>query len=135
MLLGAVGLVTGCDAQPAKQPAAPIEATKPAESGTIGRDQSRLVLESSCGQCHISATGGLPAALAVFDLSEDDWARQLSKTQAADIVRRLKEPQTPSMEQPDGEENTATAGDVATVESYLKRRVGLPTEAARSTPE
>src|SRR5215813_13990833 len=54
-------------------------------------EQVRGVLATGCGRCHDGAAStAKPAALAVFDLSEPDFADRLSPARLAKALRRLE---------------------------------------------
>lgn len=56
------------------------------------RDEARLVLERHCGQCHIPhLPTAVPAALAVYDLNELEWAGTMNDEQLEDLARRIGE--------------------------------------------
>jgi hypothetical protein len=71
------------------------------------REEARVVLEDSCGQCHVGTyQTALPRALAIFDLSEKDWSARMSKAQLESARWRLTQPLPP-----DGEENHVSLHD------------------------
>ena len=54
------------------------------------RDGARVVLEARCGKCHDGAQAtAKPAALAIFDLHEDDWPARLHDAQLPKLLGRL----------------------------------------------
>lgn len=121
--------LVGCQDTRRTPPTTQVERMASAEPGDAPRDLARMVLEEACGECHISATGGLPGALRVFDLSESDWAASLTPAQAADIDRRLGEPSLPSMFEVDGRTNTIGPAERELVRDYLETKVGLESTA------
>lgn len=99
--LAACGDGKGVGAAPPTASAAPRLAP-PAAAAQEGRDRdrlrddSRLILERSCGQCHIGDyPTALSRALAVFDLSEIEWSARMSEAQLRDAERRLAGPLPP----------------------------------------
>jgi len=95
------------------------------------RDDSRLVLEHHCGQCHIrDYPTALPRALAVFDLREPDWSARMSDAQLKSAAWRLGEPLPP-----DGKSNEVSADERARFQRYvdaeLVRRVRFDGGSAR----
>lgn len=82
------------------------------------RDEARLVLEARCGACHVGAyPTAVPGALAIYDLSQTEWASTLTKPQREDILGRLADPQ--------GLDETVTGpadpAEIATVRRYFER--------------
>ncbi len=52
-----------------------------------------LVLETRCGECHIGYyPTALPGALAVFDLSHDDWPMRMTDGHLRRLPDRLTSP-------------------------------------------
>ncbi|MCC6810959.1 MAG: hypothetical protein IT381_26250 [Deltaproteobacteria bacterium] len=91
------------------------------------RDQARLVLERTCGECHIPGQSKLDRPLAVFDLMEPEWTTTATDAQLANIAWRLKEPTIPGGE--DGRPNDATDAERKIVEAYVE--LELARRAAR----
>jgi hypothetical protein len=56
------------------------------------RDRARLVLEAHCGSCHIGTlTTALPKALAVYNLSDEEWSAKMTKDQLQAMVWRIED--------------------------------------------
>jgi hypothetical protein len=56
------------------------------------RDDARLVLERHCGSCHIpESPSALPRALRVYNLRDEEWARQMSNDQLGQLGWRIRE--------------------------------------------
>jgi hypothetical protein len=93
------------------------------------RDRARIVLEENCGSCHLP---GLPtsrdAALAVYDLSELEWAARMSERQLKDAESRLASDLAPSA----GDGTPMTVTDADRLE--FKRYVELEVASRRSGP-
>jgi len=110
----------GCDSRPEGQSPPPVQPTRPTGEDGL-RDGARLVLEEHCGSCHIGTYDtAIPGALAVYDLSQVDWASNLDLAQMKSIVSRLDDPLMPSLEDHDGVSSTVTPEQAATVERYLR---------------
>ena len=70
------------------------------------------MLERYCGSCHISSYDtALPDALAVFDLTEVDWARNLTPENDPGIFDRLESGM--------GAAGAAQPAEIAVVRRYL----------------
>jgi hypothetical protein len=133
----ALALASGCRAkEPAGRVVTSAEvaldggAPAPAAADAL-RDESRLVLEQHCGQCHIrDYPTALPRALAVFDLREPEWSARMSDGQLRSAVWRLGEPLPP-----DGNPNEVSADERARFQRYvdaeLARRARLDGGTAR----
>jgi hypothetical protein len=94
-LLASATLV-GCRAKSA----APDDASAPIATASSDRaalrDDARLLLERHCGPCHLAGEpGALPAALAVFDLREEEWSARMTDGRLREALRRLGEPLPP----------------------------------------
>ena len=88
------------------------------------RDDARLVLERHCGQCHIGAyPTALPRALAIFDLSETEWAARMSLAQLDSALQRLSAPLAP-----DGAQNDVAPNEREDVARFVEL------ERARTRP-
>jgi hypothetical protein len=60
------------------------------------REQARGILAAHCGECHApERKTALAGALAIFDLSERDWARRMDERQLRSAAWRLGEPIPP----------------------------------------
>ena len=54
------------------------------------RDRARTVLERECGECHIPGSPTpLKAALAVYDLREEEWASRMTDAQLRKLSSRI----------------------------------------------
>jgi len=100
--------------------------SSPVTERRVARDEARAVLAAHCGSCH---TYGLatarPAALAVYDLGEPEWAVRMSAAQLDNAVWRLGEPLAP-----DGRPNDATSAE----RNRLARYVALEKAARAAAP-
>lgn len=97
------------------------------------RERSRAILEASCGTCHLPELDtSLPAALAVFDLSERDWSARMSDAQLRDAESRLGADLAPGGV--DGVPLAVQPDDRATFARYVeretRRRAGTGLEPA-----
>ena len=80
----------GCSQVPARPRGQPIAEATHHEHEL--RDQVRLILEENCGSCHISSYAtAVPKALAVFDLLDEDWSRNMTDAQLASMLVRLSD--------------------------------------------
>lgn len=103
----------------------PVEApakSPPVDPLVLARDDARVVLERHCGRCHLpnepTAIGG---ALAIFDLSEEEWAARLETETLAGIYERLRPADGMTM---DPEAAPTTPEERSVVRDYLLRRFG-----------
>ena len=79
------------------------------------RDEARTILETWCGNCHINSyPTALPKALAIYDLSEADFAARLSPAQLSSALHRLAADLGP-----DGEPRTVPARDRARFAEFV----------------
>ncbi len=107
---------------------APEPAAKraPVDPLVLARDDARVVLERHCGRCHLpNEPTAIPGALAIFDLSEEEWAGRLEPEALAGIYERLRPSDGMTM---DPEAAPTTPEERALVRDYLVRRFG-PHEA------
>ena len=57
----------------------------------ILRESARELLDANCGECHTRGLPtALPRALAVYDLTQLDWAHRMSDAQLREAERRLR---------------------------------------------
>ncbi len=99
-----------------------VEKAAPPDPSTQARDDARVVLERHCGRCHLpSQPTALPSALAIFDLSEEEWAGRLEPDALAGVYERLRPADGMAM---DPEAAPTTAEERAIVRDYLVRRFG-----------
>src|SRR5262245_271341 len=79
--------LAGCH-HPAPPP--PPAAPPPLDPRIVRRDEARLVLERFCGECHIGTLPtALPKAIAVFDLSEMEFATRMTPDRWKSAMDRL----------------------------------------------
>jgi mono/diheme cytochrome c family protein len=76
------GLLLGCERRPAPRPVDPV---------ALERARVQLTMEEHCGTCHRSDQPGVPAALAVFDLTLSDWAAGLTPARRESALGRLRD--------------------------------------------
>jgi hypothetical protein len=91
-LLVCFGLISACTGKvrQAVSPAAQVQT--PTQQRLRLRDQARLILERHCGQCHIGEyPTALPRALAVYNLSNEEWAAKMTETQLRQLDTRIGE--------------------------------------------
>lgn len=82
------------------------------------RDEARLILEEHCGSCHLpDYPTTIGAALAVFDLSQEEWAATMSEEQLHDASNRLGEDLAPGG--PDGTPLNVPEADRTLFEQYV----------------
>ena len=79
----------------APQPAAPPAANAPQPVAVAAvnphREDAREILTTHCGTCHRSDLPTAKAkALAVYDLTEEDWSARMSRPQLEDALGRLR---------------------------------------------
>ena len=93
----------------------PVSSTVQVSERERLRDQARLVLETHCGQCHISGySTALPRALRVFDLLEPEWSSHMTDAQLRNVLFRLGEPNAPT-----GQPNDVTPAERSAYENFL----------------
>ncbi len=64
------------------------------------RDGARLVLEPPCGTCHnAERPSAKPAALKVFDLTEEQWQARMSDGQLRQVISRIRGTSASTVEQ------------------------------------
>ena len=98
---------------------APTDVEAPVDPHALQRDAARLVLERACGSCHISTEPtALPAALAVYDLTELDWSARMTDAQLLDAVQRMDAPLPP-----DGAPNGSTPEERETVRAFVESEI------------
>ena len=86
------------------------------------RDEARTVLETWCGNCHVgSYPSALPKALAVYDLTEPDFAARLSPRQLSSALHRLE-----AELGPDGEPRSVPAREKATFAEFVVLELARP---------
>src|SRR5262249_6271867 len=79
------------------------------------RDEARAVLAKHCGSCHERHRDtAFPAALAVYDLDEREWAARMSDVQLDSALWRLREPLPP-----DGRPSGASPPERARFAAYV----------------
>ncbi len=80
------------------------------------REQARVILKRHCGECHDpSRPTALAGALAIFDVSEADWARRMDERQLRSALWRLGEPIPP-----DGRANDVGDAERALFARYVE---------------
>jgi mono/diheme cytochrome c family protein len=114
-----------CSKPPATKPeVVPVPAAD-AESLEILRESAREVLDRNCGECHTSALPtALRGALAVYDLSQLDWARRMSAAQLRDAEGRLQGPVTPTLGEAEARATRISADELNRFHRYVELETG-----------
>ena len=69
---------------------APAPQAQAPEPRVVLREEARALVERHCGKCHVGTRPtARPAALAVFDLTEQDWSSRMSARQLGSLQRRV----------------------------------------------
>jgi hypothetical protein len=105
--------IGGCKARPETSAVTPID---PAAKL---REEARVVLEKHCGQCHFGTyETALPRALAVFDLSDEQWNAKLTEAQLHSARGRIE-----SDLGPDGEKREVPDEDRAIIRRFVAAEI------------
>jgi hypothetical protein len=94
-----------------------------------GADDSaaRAIADHYCAKCHDgSRATAKPAALAVFDLREPDWAARMSDAELRESSARLAGVRGPTRDTP------GTTSEVATWRAFVERRLAARSGSARN---
>jgi len=113
-------LATACSKSPPREPAR-------ADLALRTRQAAGLVLEASCGECHIGYyPTAVPAALAVFDLSTPDWPRRMTDRQLRDLITRAASPLDTR-----GQPQHLSAADVDRVTRFVEHELATRSSGSR----
>ena len=76
---------------------APAPQAQAPEPRVVLREEARTLVERHCGECHVGTRPtARPGALAVFDLTEQDWSARMSARQLGSLQRRIGGRRSPS---------------------------------------
>jgi cytochrome c5 len=104
---------------------APVATSDAAESLAVLRESGREVLDRNCGECHTSALPtAVPGALAVYDLSQEDWSHRMSAGQLRDAEGRLWEPIAPTLGEAEARAVRVSADELERFHRYVELETG-----------
>jgi hypothetical protein len=83
---------------------------------TLCKGEAREVLKKFCGKCHQKSISIRPGALRIYNLEDDIWYKNLSKSNLKGIKRRIR-----NWDGPTDEEVNKVLGCVACLESETCR--------------
>ena len=108
------------------------DGSAPESSLALLRQEARETLDANCAECHTRGLPtALPRALRVFDLSENDWSRQMSEDQLREAARRLREPTAPTRSETEVRPLRVSDAERARFDLFVAQEIEARRTAAR----